>query len=139
MMYGDILENHDGALSMLLLCLASVVYHIKVINDIVVNEPGHALSALPILQKPDLILRLNSLVTRTPSQGMSATGVPPHVNHLRSIKDMHVDLRKTVSCFDTHTKDIVMAVRDAINDNDIRSGVVNIGTLEVSFALNLYK
>ena len=47
---------------------------------------------------------------------------------------MHNSLHSVIEEFETQTLTIVNAVKDAIHENDVQSGVVNLTTLEV----NLY-
>ena len=62
---------------------------------------------------------------------MKPTGIPPHVNQMVAIKEMHATLNSVIDKFENQTLTIVNAVKEAIQENDIQSGVVNLTTLEV--------
>ena len=83
-MYDDFLKSHPNSISILLLCLASVVYHIDFIRDVIDRNPGHLFSTLPILQDEELLEKLSELITRKPSAVMKVTGVPPHITQILS-------------------------------------------------------
>ena len=72
------------------------------------------------------------MVSTKESQEMKPTGIPPHVNQMIAMKEMHASLHSIIENFDTQTVNIVNAVKDAIHENDVQSGVVNLTTLEVS-------
>ena len=82
-MYGDLLKSHPNSISMLLLCLTSVVYHIDFIRDVIDRNPGHLFSTLPILQYKELLEKLSELITRKPSAVMKVIGVLPHITQLK--------------------------------------------------------
>ena len=79
--YGDLLKSHPNSVSILLLCLASVVYHIDFIRDVIDRNPGHLFSTLLILQ--ELLEKVLELITRKLSAVMKVTGVPPHITQLK--------------------------------------------------------
>ena len=63
---------------------------------------------------------------------MKPTGIPPHVNQMVVIKEMHNSLHSVIEKFETQTLTIVNAVKDAIHESDVQSGVVNWINLEVN-------
>ena len=63
---------------------------------------------------------------------MKPTGIPPHVNQMVAIQEMHDSLYSIIEKFETQTLTIVNAVKDAIHENDVQSGVVNLINLEVN-------
>ena len=113
------------------MCLASVVYHSYFIKEIIWNNRGHPLETLFIFQDETLLQELKVLVSTEVSESMKPTGIPPHVNQMVAIKEMHATLNSVIDKFENQTLTIVNAVKEAIHDNDVRSGVVNLTTLEV--------
>ena len=130
-MFGNILETHPSAKSTLSLCLASIVYHSDFIKEIIRNNRGHPLETLFLFQDETLLQELKVLVSTEVSATMKPTGIPPHVNQMVAIKEMHVTLNCVIDKFENQTLTIVNAVKEAIQENDIQSGVVNLTTLEV--------
>ena len=138
-MFGAILQNHQGSSAILILCLASIVHHSEFIKDVIRNNPGHPLSTLFILQDEGLLQNLKLLVSTEISAVMQPTGIPPHVNQMIEIKNMWEALNSLTHKFDRQTEVIVAAVEGAIRANDVRSGVLNLATLEVRlFIILLY-
>ena len=131
-MFGDVLENHPSARSILSLCLASIVFHSEFLQEIIQNSRGHPFETLFILQDESLLAELKKMVSTKESQEMKPTGIPPHVNQMIAMKEMHASLHSIIENFNTQTVNIVNAVKDAIHENDVQSGVVNLTTLEVS-------
>ena len=130
-MFGDILKNHQSSSAILILCLASIVHHSEFIKSVIRNNPGHPLSTLFILQDEGLLRNLKLLVSTEISEVMKPTGIPPHVNQMIAIKKMHEALNSVVEKFEQQTSEIVTAVKADIHDNDVRSGMLNLATLEV--------
>ena len=94
---------------------------------------GHPLSTLFILQDENLLHNLKSLISREISAVMQPTGIPPHVNQMNAIAKMHESIHTTIDRFEQQTSEVVTAVKTAIHDNDVRSGVLNLATLEVTY------
>ena len=63
-MYGDLLKNHPNSVSILLLCFASVIYHIELLKEVIDKNPRYLFSTLPLLQDEELLKKLKRLVTR---------------------------------------------------------------------------
>ena len=63
---------------------------------------------------------------------MKPMGIPPHANQMVAIQEMHDSLYSVIEKFETQALTIVNAVKDAIHENDVQSGVVNLITLEVN-------
>ena len=57
-MFGDVLENHPSARSILSLCLASIVFHSEFLQEIIQNNRGHPFETLFILQDESLLAEL---------------------------------------------------------------------------------
>ena len=98
-MYGNLLKSHPNFISILLLCLVSVVYHINFIRDVKDRNPGHLFSMLPILQDQELLEKLSELITRKPSAAMRVTGVPPHITQLNMLDSSKSSLDNLTSQF----------------------------------------
>ena len=83
LMYGTILLHHPSSCGVLVRLLASVVHHSNWLIGVASQNPGHPFAAIPLLQTPQLLSRLQAKVTVEATPTMSkATGVPPHVAQL---------------------------------------------------------
>ena len=83
LMYGVIIEKHPGSIAVLVRVLASVTYASDWLLAMSGRYPGHPLSAVPLMQNPELLSRLKEKVTIESTDSLStATGVPPHVSQL---------------------------------------------------------
>ena len=131
-MFGDILENHLSTRSILSLCLASIVDHSEFLKEIIRNNRGHPFESIFIFQDESLLQELKLPVSTQVSEVMKPTGIPPHVNQMVAIQEMHDSLHSVIEKFETQTLTIVNAVKDAIHENDVQSGVVNLINLEVN-------
>ena len=130
--YGPILEQHDevhGVTSLLLLCLASVVHHSDYLREEIAKMPSHPFSLVPILNNDQLLNELKKLVTFESTNGMVATGVPPHINQSRMIhevleitRQMHHDQKK-------HFDELKEVVKKAIEENDIEAGNITMPSI----------
>ena len=81
-MFGDVLENHPSARSILSLCLASIVFHSEFLQEIIQNNWGHPFETLFILQDESLLAELKKMVSTKVYGEMKPTCVPPHVNQM---------------------------------------------------------
>ena len=96
-------------------------------------KPGHQLSALYLFQDQSLLAELKKLVTLEGGiTGLKASGVPPHVKILKQNADMKVEMAKMVSSLESQSAVIVKAVEHSILQNNVKSGIVSLNTLEVS-------
>ena len=67
---------------MLLHCFASVVYHSDWLEEMGEKDASHVFNTIPILNDPELLLRLKERVTlKLNIQISQPTGVPPHVEN----------------------------------------------------------
>ena len=110
-MFGDILENHLSTRSILSLCLASIVDHSEFLKEIIRNNRGHPLETIFIFQDESLLQELKLLVSTQVSEVMKPTGIPPHVNQMVAIQEMHDSLHSVIEKFETQTLTIVNAVK----------------------------
>jgi hypothetical protein len=81
LMYGVIIVGqHPNSIRVLLCVLASVTYASDWLLTTSGRYPGHPMSAVPLHQNPELLIRLKTKITIEPSNLLStATGIPPHV------------------------------------------------------------
>ena len=112
--------------------LASVVYHSDFLLNIMVEFPGNPISQIPLLQNPELLAELKKIVSMSSCSKMKATGVPPHVEQMSLLRKVYTQLSAVIGGFERQTEKMVLAVREAINSNDVRSGNLTLNTLEVS-------
>ena len=69
--------------------LASVVYQSDFINTTAMSTGDHPFNSIPLLQEPELLLRLKDKVTTEKTDNMChTTGVPPHVEQMRLQKSL---------------------------------------------------
>ena len=135
-MYGPIMDFHPGCHGILLLCLASVVYHSDFLKDVSSKMSGHPLLTLPILNNEPLLQKLKTLVVLE-SDTIVPSGVPPHVEHMKLLERVFLLVQDSVKLLREQVHNINGAVRDAIISNDLRSGSLSLSTLEVSIYLLL--
>jgi len=129
--FGGLLGGHPDSIGVFILCLASMVYHSNFLLATMAGESGHSCLCIPLLQDSDLVKELKELVTIDGEEsGMIATGVPPHVHILKGNEDMKEQLKLLVQGMDKQNEMIVATVRAAVNENDIRSGLLTLNTLE---------
>ena len=87
MMYGPILEKYKGnaeinPTGLLLMVLASVIYHSSWISEIIIKKPGHPFSLMPLMNNPQLLERLRGKVgLKVGGQVSRITGIPPHIQN----------------------------------------------------------
>ena len=129
-MYGPILDYHSNSHGILLLCLASVVYHSDFLEGVASKKPGHPLNLLPILHNDSLLAELKKLVVLK-SDAITPTGVPPHVEQIKFLEKIYMVVQKSVELLNTQIDSIKEAVTAAIDANDLRSGTLNLNTLQV--------
>ncbi len=95
--FGGILGRFsgDGIEGALLLFLASIVYHADsfLLPEIADNK-NHPFLSIPILSKPDLLRKLQGLVTLKPTGDvMKPTGVPLHTKMMDELKEIYEALQ----------------------------------------------
>ena len=129
-MYGPILDHHSNSHGILLMCLASVVYHSDFLVDVASKKSGHPLNLLPILHNECLLVELKNLVVLE-SDAITPTGVPPHVEHMKFLEKIYMVVQNSVELLNTQIDSIKEAVKAAIDANDLRSGTLNLNTLQV--------
>ena len=94
------------------------------------GNDGHPFLSLHILQNEDLLSELKKLVTVTDDH-MKATGVPPHVQIIKSNREIKEQAVKMTEMMDKQCGDVLKAVETTILENNIQSGVLSLNTLQV--------
>ena len=126
--YGTILDtwatnNKSDPTGILLLFLASIVWHLDWIQTIVVANPNHQFAALPILQKSELMMHLRDLVTLEPTDSMpKATGIPPHVEQAVLMEKLLNTCSDTLRRVGNMGEEIRKAVFDAFEARSLENG-----------------
>jgi hypothetical protein len=83
LMYGVIIAQHPNSIAVLVRLLASVTFASDWLLASSAQYAGHPLSAVPLLQNPELLNRLKMKVTIEPTNSLAiSTGIPPHVKQL---------------------------------------------------------
>ena len=83
LMYGVIIARHPNSIAVLVRLLASVAFASDWLLASSALHPGHPLSAVPLLQNPELLNRLKTKITIEPTNSLAvSTGIPPHVKQL---------------------------------------------------------
>ena len=85
-----------------------------------------------------MLEKLKHLATAKPSGRTTPTGMPSYAHQLKVIRMVHKDTKELSSCFSEHAKKMIDAVRTTIENNDIRSGELNLSTLEVSICTGVF-
>jgi len=139
--FGPILKAHAGEdydpTGLLLRCLACVVHHSDSLLHVLDSGSllDHPLTTVPLFGVQSNLPMLKNLVTTDPTPGImtTATGIPPHVETACQLEEIRQSLSLMVTqtrAFaeelrkrDAELKDtIVKAVKEAVEDNDIRAG-----------------
>lgn len=134
-MYGHVILNHPSSAPILKLCLESIVYHSKFMKKIIRNDPGHSLSNLCIFSDDKTLEEFKELVTTKPNEHMNPSSVHAHIRHLKELIDVKIKMIEINDNFMDQSSVVVEAVQKAIQENDIRSGTLNLNTLEVKIFL----
>jgi hypothetical protein len=130
LMYATILQKRSGSAvdptaGVLVMCLASVVYHSDFLKQIAAETPGHPFDLIPLLSNPELLNDLKELVTLDPEGTMtSATGIPPHVASATILNKVLTVCTNTLETLKDMTKNIEEAVKGAFEDRAVENGQV---------------
>ena len=102
----------------LLRCFASIIHHSAGLITMKNTFRGHVFNKLAILDNHDLLRELQNLVTTDPTPGVieTPTGIPPHVNHARLLKNVIDNLSLLQSKIDTQSTQIMDALREFLNN-----------------------
>ena len=97
MLYGPILDAYEGKSNdpsaLILRCFPSLIHHSDKLIAVMVENPGHDFTKMPLLHDRQLLQRLKALVTLEPTPNVmeTATGIPPHVG-------LAVQTRVSIDC-----------------------------------------
>ena len=129
----DLYEERQsgGIIGVLLYFLASVVYHMDAfVKPVIEKQPNHPFSAIPLLQYPGLLQRLQKFVTLDRTDNMpQATGIPLHIDHSQKLSEILLKVTQITSMMMHQTEEIKASVVQAIEEHDIRGGVITIDLL----------
>jgi len=87
--FGNIITSwgKDGIINVLLLLLASIVYHSEWLFEVANGNSNHPFNTIPVLQRPELLDKLKELVTLEPAGTITkASGVPLHIKQSTQLK-----------------------------------------------------
>jgi len=129
----DLYEERQigGIVGVLLYFLASVVHHMDAfVKPVIEKQPNHPFSAIPLLQYPGLLQRLQKFVTLDRTDNMpQATGIPPHIDHSQKLSEILLKVTQITSMMMHQTEEIKASVVQAIEEHDIHGGVITIDFL----------
>ena len=86
MLYAPILDAYEGKSNdpsaLILRCFPSLIHHSDKLIAVMVENPGHDFTKMPLLHDRELLHKLKDLVTLEPTTNVMdvATGIPPHVS-----------------------------------------------------------
>ena len=113
--FGPIINTwgHCGIGNMLLLLLASMVYHSEFLLGYM--APGHNFTAIPILHRDELLQELKKLVTLEPAGSVTrSTGVPTRVKQNKIIKESLETIHNAVEEQTVAIREIPQMVRESV-------------------------
>ena len=130
LMYGKILDQwREGAdvdpTGVLLLCLASIVYHRDWIREVMSKTTGHSFSGVTLFQQPELLEQLGTLVTVEPPESMPRpTGIPPHIQHMCKQQEVLETCRETLVLVQNLTGEMKRTFVDVLETRALESGTL---------------
>jgi hypothetical protein len=129
LMFATILQKWSGLAvdptGVLLICLASAVYHSNFLKQIAAETPGHPFVLIPLLSNPVLLADLKELVTLEPEGQMTTpTGIPPHVTTATGLQKVLTVCTNTLENVKDMTKRIEQSVKGAFEDKAEENGQV---------------
>jgi hypothetical protein len=126
LMFGRILEDHEEFVPVLLRSFACFVYHSTSLRQQMTTIPGHDFNNFSILHTPnsELLNQLRTLVTLDPTEGVMTikTGIPPHINHTRDIREVIGIVKELRDSQQTQSDEIKKAIHDAFESRALESG-----------------
>jgi hypothetical protein len=124
--------NLDHLTGVLLLLLASIVYHSDFLRSFHESDQQHGFGNIKILDDNKLLVKLKALLSVRPTDNMPiATGIPTHVEVLIQLEDLRKESIATQKMIFTQKEELKDVVVQAIKDNDL----VNGNTITMSFFL----
>jgi hypothetical protein len=125
LMYGVIIAQHPNSIRVLLRALASVTYASDWLLTTSGRYPGHPMSAVPLLQNPELLIRLKTKITIEPSNSLStATGIPPHVMQLNMMTALLELCQTTLLRVNEHATVVRETIFEAMELRAIENGQI---------------
>ena len=98
--FGALLEQHtdlEQLSGMLMLCLASLVYHSAWLTEQANTDPAHPFNNTTLLNNSALLAKLKPLVVLEATDNMpKATGVPPHVDNAIKMDALIVEVKEVL-------------------------------------------
>ena len=137
--FGEVCDRNSNQSFSLLILLGSVAHHSDFSIGMIENNHGHILGNARILHGADVLEKLKHLTTVKPSDRMTPTGAPPRMSQLKIIQLTHEDTNKLISNFLERAEKMIDAVRTAIENNNTRSGELNLSTLEASVCTGAFR
>ena len=128
MKFGSILCTHSNApnnpTSILLQCLASIIYHSEDLIKIMISNPLHDFNKISILNNKDLLSKLKELVTIEKIPGVIETpsGIPPHIEVAVMMQKVMNKSYEILSSIQNQTTVSIQAAKDAIEAKSWDSG-----------------
>ena len=127
LMYGPILRKHQDTpvnpTGILLLCLASVVYHSDFLIETTSKYPGHQFGTIPLLSKPQLLAQLKEMVTiEKEGQIVAATGIPPHVANAKLVLETLQTCQDIFEKVGTMSDEMKKAVHEEFENRAFETG-----------------
>jgi len=110
---------------MLLLCLASMVWHSDFLKETAAADAEHPFNTIPLLSNPQLLKDLKELVTLEPvGQVTQATGIPPHIKHASVAKEILTVCLETLKAIRNMVMEVKQAVKDGIEEKALENGQI---------------
>lgn len=111
----------------LLLALASIVYHEEWIRGFFTNNNQHPFRNIPLFSNNrPLLNRLKALVTINATPNMPfATGIPTHIRVLEELREIKQECRRFHEFIAAREENIKKWVKEAIQENDRTNGIIS--------------
>lgn len=127
LMFGPILSRWSNTAvdptGLLLLLLPNIVYHIDWVMSMIRKFDGHPFSAIPLVNRQDLLVKLSSIVSCSPGGLVHiSTGIPPHVEHAIQMKRVIQLCIQTLGEVKVMSENVRSAVNDAIEEKALENG-----------------
>ena len=109
----------------LLLLLASIVYHSEFLLSFIAANSAHPFLSIPVLQRIDLLNKLKEMVTIKPAGDvLTPTGVPRHVKMMKKLTEMFSKIDCCMTLMTKINAELPQTISDAINDKAAEAGQV---------------
>lgn len=136
--------------TLILRCLACMVYHSNEILNVIHHNPGHPFASIPLFMPGSNLEDLKPLVTTDPTPGYMehATGIPPHVEIACQLKQIGEDVLALITQTKTNEDNrvaaeadfkagVIQVIQDGIEQNNVKSG--NVSGLRLERLLDDYQ